>query len=102
MKYDSDLIEAMYVLQKNNSALAERMWNRLVKQEKSHENIGDVHISFGKIIYANVVQSLRSYNVSYNTYNKVQAIKELRNRTGWGLKEAKDAIEFMVDRGIIQ
>lgn len=98
MKYDSDLIEAIYVLQQKNPALAERMWNRLVKQEQDND---DVHIGYGKVIPASLVKYLQQANVTSSTYHKVQAIKEVRNRTGWGLKESKDAIDFMVDRGIL-
>lgn len=102
MKYDKDLIEAMYLLQQTNGALAERMWNRLVQQNKENQDLGDVHLGYGKSVPASLVTHLKSFNVGYSTYNKVQAIKEVRNRTGWGLKESKDAIDILVERGIIR
>lgn len=99
MKYDSDLIETIYALQQNNPALAERMWNRLVKQE---QDSGDVHVGYGKIVPESLVKYIKQCNVTSSTYHKIQAIKEVRNRTGWGLKEAKDAVEFMIERGIVR
>ena len=102
MKYDSDLITTMYVLQQHNTALAERMWNRFVKQDEDTQNKSDVHLGYGKTVPGSLVQHLKSFNVGYSTYNKVQAIKEVRNHTGWGLKESKDAIDILVERGIIR
>lgn len=98
MKYDSDLIETMYLLQQNNPALAERMWNRLVMQEKEKTNSHDLQVGYGLAVPHHVVQFMQR---NHNCDNKVSAIKALREQTGWGLKDAKDAVDLMIARGIL-
>lgn len=101
MKYDSDLIETMYMLQQNNPALAERMWNRLVVQEKenhNNHNIHDLQVGYGLCVPQHVVQYMQR---NHSSDNKVMAIKAMREQTGWGLKDAKDAVDLMVARGIL-
>lgn len=97
MKYDSDLIETMYLLQQTNPALAERMWNRLVKvEQETHTN--DLQIGYGLSLPQHVVQYVQRH---HNRDNKVAAIKAVREQTGWGLKDAKDAVDLMIERGLL-
>lgn len=101
MKYDSDLIETIYLLKQHDSALAERIWNRLTTTVQSvagqtivsSVNVGYLHVP------GNVVEYIQR---NHNSYNKVAAIKAMREQTGWGLKDAKDAIDFMIAREILK
>lgn len=98
MKYDKDLIETMYLLQQTNPALAERMWNRLVKVEQETQKMHDLNIGYGLTVPQHVVEYLQRH---HNRDNKVSAIKAMREQTGWGLKDAKDAVDLMIARGIL-
>lgn len=98
MKYDSDLIETMYLLQQSNPALAERMWNRLVTQEQEPQKMHDLNIGYGLSVPQHVVQFMQR---NHSRDNKVMAIKALREQTGWGLKDAKDAVDLMIARGLL-
>jgi ribosomal protein L7/L12 len=105
MKYDSDLIETIYILQKNNPALAARMWDRLTAPVAPATPVvaptksGDVEAGYQLIVPEAVVLYLQR---NHSSYNKVSAIKALREKTGWGLKDAKDAVDFMIYKSILK
>lgn len=102
MKYDKDLIETIYLLQQNDPQLAERMWNRLVgnvqleKQKQEDFTTKKINLGFGLDISQEVLNYMQR---NHSAYNKVLAIKGMQEKTGWGLKAAKDAVDYMISQG---
>lgn len=97
MKYDCDLIEAIYILQQKDSSLAERMWNRLVV-DSVENTTNSMNIRPGLTVTGEIIDYIKE---NHNSYNKVTAIKAMREQTGWGLKDSKDAIDMMIAKGIL-
>lgn len=109
MKYDSDLIDTIYFIKQQDPALAERMWDRLtaVKEEQPSTSINfskKYNVGYGLEISEEVYNFMKRNHteVQYNAFNKVSAIKSLREKTGWGLKDAKDAVEFMMETDMLK
>lgn len=99
MKYDKDLIETMYLLQQSNPALAERMWDRLIQTEQNKKedlHTKKINVGFGLDISQEIFSFMQR---NHRANNKVLAIRGMREKTGWGLKEAKDAVEQMIAYG---
>lgn len=107
MKYDKDLIDTVYLLGQTNPELAERMWDRLVNPvvesvstATSFNSFEDSKVYVGDNNY--IPRSVMLYmKNNHGNINKVAAIKALREKTGWGLREAKYAVDFMLDNGIM-
>ena len=98
MKYDSDLIDAVYLLKQHDSQLAERIWNRLTKETKADQVNEDTYsLGYGRSISGELYRYMK---INHNAVNKVAAIKDLREKTGWGLKEAKDAVDYIYSEGM--
>lgn len=96
MKYDRDLIATMYILQQSDVSLAERMWNRLVVEQE--KNKSSLFVSFGLTVTSDVIEYIKR---NHSSSNKIAAIKAMREQTGWGLKDAKDAIDLMIAKNIL-
>lgn len=99
MKYDSDLIEATYLIQKSNPELAKRIWDRLIPKVEIATNKNDLYVGFGLVVPEHIVKYIQR---EYCQYDKIIAIKAMREQTGWGLKNAKDAIELMINSGLLK
>ena len=97
MQYDRDLIQTIYILQQTDEALAARMWNRLMGQAPKTA-VNDLYVSGHFVVPAHIVAFMKCH---HNAINKVDAIRAMRVQTGWGLKEAKDAVDMMIAQGIL-
>lgn len=98
MKYDRDIIATIYLLQQTDEALASRMWNRFVETQQKN-TVNDLHVTPNFIVPADVVAFVK---YSSEAGNKVDAIRIMRMKTGWGLKESKDAVDMMLAKGILK
>lgn len=98
MKYDRDIITTIYMLQQTDETLANRMWNRLVEKEQQN-TINDFYVSANFVVPADIVGFVK---YASEAGNKVDAIRNLRMKTGWGLKDSKDAVDLMIAKGILK
>lgn len=98
MKYDRDLITTMYLLQQNDEALAARMWDRFVATNDKNV-VTDFYVNYNYTVPAHIVEYVKNNS---QPGNKVDAIRLMRMKTGWGLKESKDAVDLMLEKGILK